>query len=62
MILITLFIKTVQNVLNMLEILNKWVDEIQPIQQPQRFGNKAFRDWFAKVKEVFNSKKFNLAS
>ena len=62
MILITLFIKTVQNVLNMLEILNKWVDEIQPIQQPQRFGNKAFRDWFAKVKEVFNSKKVNLAS
>ena len=62
MILITLFIKTVQNVLNMLEILNKWVDEIPPIQQPQRFGNKAFRDWFAKVKEVFNSKKVNLAS
>lgn len=42
----------VQNVLNMLETLSKWVDEIPPIQQPQRFGNKAFRDWFARVKQV----------
>ena len=26
-----------------------WVDEIPPIQQPMRFGNKAFRDWHARL-------------
>lgn len=36
----------------MLEILNKWIDEILPIQQPQRFGNQAFRTWYEKLKTV----------
>jgi len=27
----------------------KWVDEIPPIQQPMRYGNKAFKDWVDKV-------------
>ena len=35
----------------MLETLSKWIEEIPPIQQPQRFGNKAFRDWTARLKE-----------
>lgn len=42
---------------NLLIILNKlsgWVDEIPAVQQPQRFGNTAFRTWMQKVKE--NSK------
>lgn len=38
--------------LNLLTILSKWIDEIPPIQQPQRFGNKAFKLWSNKVKEV----------
>lgn len=29
--------------------LNKLVDETPPLDQPQRFGNKAYRDWFAKM-------------
>lgn len=44
----------VQCVLDLLEKLNKWVDEVPAIQQPQRFGNKAFKAWLTKVKE--NSK------
>ncbi|KAK6196227.1 hypothetical protein SNE40_001492 [Patella caerulea] len=37
--------------LELLEQLDKWLDEIPPIDQPQRFGNKAFRDWFLKLQE-----------
>ena len=48
----------IQNVLNLLDTLSRWVDEIPPIQQPQRFGNKAYRIWFAKLKEVFNIIRF----
>lgn len=32
--------------------LNKLVDETPPLDQPQRFGNKAYRDWFAKMQEA----------
>lgn len=41
-----------QSILNMLVKLSQWVDEIPPIQQPQRFGNKAFKNWLDKVREV----------
>jgi len=36
----------------MLKQFTSWVDEIPPIQQPMRFGNKAFRTWHARVTEV----------
>ena len=45
-------LKVVQSVLKLLETLNKWVDETPPLQQPQRFGNQAFRIWFEKLKNV----------
>lgn len=32
-----------------LEQLAQWVDEIPPMKQPMRFGNKAFRDWHARL-------------
>lgn len=35
----------------MLDIMNSWIDEIPPIDQPQRFGNKAFRTWCSKLEE-----------
>lgn len=31
--------------------LNKLVDDTPPLDQPQRFGNKAYRDWFLKLRE-----------
>jgi len=41
----------VQRILDILVKLNGWIDEVPPIQQPQRFGNKAFKIWLTKVKE-----------
>jgi len=29
--------------------MGRWVDEIPPIEQPMRFGNKAFKDWYARM-------------
>ncbi|XP_076454566.1 serine/threonine-protein phosphatase 2A activator-like [Babylonia areolata] len=40
-----------QQILVLLGELEKWVDEIPPIDQPQRFGNKAFRDWYQRLVE-----------
>lgn len=37
--------------ISMLGKLDTWLTETPPIQQPQRFGNKAFRTWYAKLKE-----------
>lgn len=33
----------------MLEKLREWADEIEPLKQAMRYGNKAFRSWFEKV-------------
>ncbi|BFZ05660.1 hypothetical protein BsWGS_08699 [Bradybaena similaris] len=41
----------VDKLYGLLEVLDKWVDEIPPIDQPQRFGNKAFRAWFGRLRE-----------
>lgn len=38
--------------LKMFEVLNKLVDETPVIEQPQRFGNMAYRTWFANMKDV----------
>lgn len=32
--------------------INSWIDEIPPIQQPMRFGNRAFRDFYDRVVTV----------
>ena len=34
-----------------LERMRGWIKEIPPIQQPMRFGNKAFRQWHARLVE-----------
>ncbi|KAL5011510.1 hypothetical protein ScPMuIL_010061 [Solemya velum] len=41
----------IQGLLAMLDKMDKWIDEFPPLEQPQRFGNKAFRSWFTKLKE-----------
>lgn len=43
--------QTIENLVAMLDKMSNWIDEIPPIDQPQRFGNKAFRDYFKRVKE-----------
>jgi len=44
-----------KDLMNLLDTLSKWIDETPPIQQPQRFGNKAFRDWLKRLQENANS-------
>lgn len=39
----------VKNIHKIFEILNKMVDETPAQDQPQRFGNKAYRDWYKKL-------------
>jgi hypothetical protein len=41
-----------QAMIGVLDTLGRWIDEIPPIQQPMRYGNKAFRTWHKKVKDV----------
>lgn len=36
----------------MLETLDRWIDETPPVDQPSRFGNKAYRTWYAKLDQV----------
>ncbi|GIY48701.1 hypothetical protein CDAR_314501 [Caerostris darwini] len=45
----------VSKLIKLLETLDKWIDEIPPIEQPQRFGNKAFRTFYTKLKEEAES-------
>lgn len=32
-----------------LDKLNRWVDEVPPVEQPMRFGNKAFKTWLERI-------------
>ena len=42
----------VQGLIDLLKTLTLWIEEIPPLQQEQRFGNKAFRDWYTKLQKV----------
>uniref|UniRef100_T1IJQ0 Serine/threonine-protein phosphatase 2A activator n=1 Tax=Strigamia maritima TaxID=126957 RepID=T1IJQ0_STRMM len=43
--------RVTKGLLDLIDIIDKWVDEIPPMEQPQRFGNKSFRTWFQKLQE-----------
>lgn len=42
----------VKSLSSFLDVINDWIDECPPIDQPQRYGNKAFRQFYEKLKEV----------
>jgi serine/threonine-protein phosphatase 2A activator len=42
----------IDGILALLDTLSNWVDEIPPLQTPQRFGNLAFRTWGARLEEA----------
>jgi serine/threonine-protein phosphatase 2A activator len=42
----------IKGMVSLLDKLDVWIEETPPIEQPQRFGNQAFRTWYKKVKEV----------
>ncbi|XP_067928726.1 serine/threonine-protein phosphatase 2A activator-like [Watersipora subatra] len=39
----------IEKLSNVLSTLSKWIDDIPPIDQPQRFGNKAFKQFYDKL-------------
>uniref|UniRef100_H3CP27 Serine/threonine-protein phosphatase 2A activator n=1 Tax=Tetraodon nigroviridis TaxID=99883 RepID=H3CP27_TETNG len=41
--------ETVQKLLQLLGTLEQWIIETPPVDQPSRFGNKAYRTWFSKL-------------
>ncbi|XP_014259635.1 serine/threonine-protein phosphatase 2A activator-like [Cimex lectularius] len=47
-------------ILTILNTLLEWIDQIPPIQQPQRFGNKAFKIWFEKLRKESHEMFLNL--
>ena len=48
----SLSLQIVGKLTDMLDVYMKCVDETPPIQQPQRFGNKAYRQWSDRVSDV----------
>ena len=42
---------TMQALLHVLDMLSSWVDEIPPAAHTLRYGNPAFRTWFARMAE-----------
>lgn len=38
--------------MSLLNTLDQWIDETPPVDQPSRFGNKAYRTWYAKLDQV----------
>ncbi|KAJ3120208.1 Serine/threonine-protein phosphatase 2A activator [Nowakowskiella sp. JEL0407] len=43
--------ESVQKIIDFLAILNSWIEEIPPLEGPQRFGNKAFKSWVERLEE-----------
>lgn len=44
--------ETMKNLIGVLDKLEVLLEEIPPVDQPQRFGNQAFRTWYGEVREV----------
>lgn len=42
----------IEKLVALLNTLDRWIDETPPVDQPSRFGNKAFRTWYAKLDQV----------
>lgn len=41
-----------KNLVKLLKKLDENIDAIPPIEQPQRFGNVAFKSWYRRLEEV----------
>ncbi|KAJ8386705.1 hypothetical protein AAFF_G00166540 [Aldrovandia affinis] len=41
--------EAVAKLLSVLDTMDRWIDETPPVDQPSRFGNKAYRLWYAKL-------------
>ncbi|KAJ8039296.1 Serine/threonine-protein phosphatase 2A activator [Holothuria leucospilota] len=54
--------ETCHKLIKMIDIIDEWAKEIPPLEQPQRFGNMAFRTWHTKLKEGSIDIVLNLSS
>ena len=45
----------INSMVQVLDTLNSWVNEIPPAKQALRYGNPAYREWFAKVDDNADS-------
>ncbi|XP_045144510.1 serine/threonine-protein phosphatase 2A activator isoform X2 [Echinops telfairi] len=43
--------EAIEKLVVLLDTLDRWIDETPPVDQPSRFGNKAYRTWYAKLDE-----------
>jgi len=48
----SLSLQPIEKLVALLNTLDRWIDETPPVDQPSRFGNKAFRTWYAKLDQV----------
>lgn len=44
--------QAIEKLVALLNTLDRWIDETPPVDQPSRFGNKAYRTWYAKLDQV----------
>lgn len=44
--------QAIEKLVALLDTLDRWIDETPPVDQPSRFGNKAYRTWYAKLDQV----------
>lgn len=44
-----LFEQNLTPLFNLLELISTWIDEVPPIEQPMRFGNRAYRTLMDRV-------------
>lgn len=44
--------RTIKAIGEILDVLNRYIDEIPPSTGPRRFGNVAFREWVKRMDEV----------
>lgn len=43
---------TIASIVQMLNEFDEWITQIPPTEQPQRFGNKSFREWHERLQQV----------
>ncbi|XP_052503605.1 serine/threonine-protein phosphatase 2A activator isoform X2 [Budorcas taxicolor] len=41
--------EAIEKLVALLNTLDRWIDETPPVDQPSRFGNKAYRTWYARL-------------
>uniref|UniRef100_A0A673TFX5 Serine/threonine-protein phosphatase 2A activator n=1 Tax=Suricata suricatta TaxID=37032 RepID=A0A673TFX5_SURSU len=44
--------EAIEKLVALLNTLDRWIDETPPVDQPSRFGNKAYRTWYAKLDQI----------